>query len=185
MHKSFPFMHVALGAIAMALAASLCSCVSTSGIDTATQEEPIVQNMYQILEPERNDPKLEAAMLALAKKTVEKLNKDEPQYYRETALKVIIADDDWSLVRNDIDIVLGRMISTQIIGQIKADNEKQGFKAGDYFIRTWTFYQSYVGGDFLPTLQLYGYAGYGHGGRLHVPESNALDALEGNFDFTR
>ena len=184
MHKRLSFTRSAGGVMAMALAAALCSCVSTGGIDTATRDEPIIQDMFQIRKPEMNDAKLEAAMLALAKKTVEKLNKDEPQYYRESALKVIIADEDWSLVRNDIDIIKGRMITAQIIGQTKADNAAQGFKAGDHFFRTWTFYQSYVGGDFLPALQLYGYAGYGHGGRRHVPESNALDAMDGNFDFT-
>jgi hypothetical protein len=168
-----------------ALAMTACATTGGGGGSTATQDEPIVQDMVQLLEPELNDPKLEASMLALAKKTIDKLNKSEPQNYTETALKVIIANSDWRLVRNDLDIIQGRTIDTQIIGQAKADMPEYAFKTGDYFMRTWSFYQDYAGGDFLPAIKLYSYAGYGHGGRRHVPESNALDAIDGNFDFTK
>jgi hypothetical protein len=169
-------------------ALAMTACATTGGGgggSTTTQDEPIVQDMVQLLEPEMNDPKLEASMLALAKKTIDKLNKAEPQNYTETALKVIIAESDWNLERNDLNVVLGRSIKTQIIGQAKADMPEYAFKTGDYFIRTWSFYEDYVGGSFSPSIKLYGYAGYGHGGRKHVPESNALDAIDGNFDFTK
>jgi hypothetical protein len=161
------------------------SAKSGKGIAAETQDEPIVQDMIQILAPEMNDPKLEASMLALAKKTIDRLNKAEPQNYTETVLKVVISNSDWDLVRNDLDVILGRTMKTQVIGQAKADMPEYAFKAGDYFTRTWSFYEDYVGGDFSPVVKLYGYAGYGHGERLHVPESNALDAIAGNFDFTK
>jgi hypothetical protein len=201
MFKRTIFRSLTIGSIAaLAMAISACSTLDGimgsmgagvgggsggSGIPAATQDEIIVQDMTQILAPEMQDAKLEASMLALAKKTVDKLNKAEPQNYTESVLKVVISNSDWDLVRNDLDIILGRTMKVQVIGQAKADMPEYAFKTGDYFTRTWSFYEDCVGGDFSPVLKLYGYAGYGHGARCHVPESNALDAIAGNFDFTK
>jgi hypothetical protein len=166
---------------------SASSGTSGQGQSGTAPAAPADVTLYKIYAPGMKDAKLEKKMLAIAQKRIEVLNKKEPQYYQETALKVIIVDDAWQILKNDYGIVLGRGVSVQIIGQGKVDRNIEGesYKAGEYFFRTWHFFEDYLSGTFSEDVKPVDFYGYGHGGRNHVIQADAKSALKGDFSFAK
>jgi hypothetical protein len=148
----------------------------------------------KLYEPGMKNPQLEKRLTDLVIKNDKQYDKQDSRddyKYNDTIAKVYIVSDDWSVLRNQYGIVIGRKIYAYVIGktnvELKSSNFSNNnisgdFKAGEYYLQIWNFYEDYVGGEFVDTISR---VDVNHKERHHINQDEAKKAIKGDFSFNK